>query len=221
VATTTTKLALTKPDPNPTTGDFLDVSVLNTNADKIDDAVGVLTCTSSTRPTGGARWVGRLIRETDTNNRVYMWDGTNWIQLYDPTWTGAWTAYTPVWSTTGTAPTVGNATLSGRYRVMGKTMDVWLKFVWGSTSVSASSGLWRFSLPFAPLADQLLNAYVDDTSAGLRWAGTARTLGGLASGDNMRIVMQSSHAGISANSAPMAAWATGDSLMLQGTVELA
>jgi hypothetical protein len=83
VATTTTRLLLRKPDPDPSTGDFINVVTdINESMDKIDAAVGVTICTSGTRPTGADRWDGREIYETDTR-RNYMWSTTlsTWIPL--------------------------------------------------------------------------------------------------------------------------------------------
>lgn len=73
MATTTTKLALTKPDGT----DLVDIAVLNTNADKIDAASGATICTSSTRP--ASPWNGQVIFETDTLNAlVYRTSTTSW-----------------------------------------------------------------------------------------------------------------------------------------------
>lgn len=74
-ASTTSRLLLTKPDPNPVTGDFVDINVLNADFDRIDAAAGAFPCTSGTRPTGTDRWDGRLIRETDTR-RTLVWNAT-------------------------------------------------------------------------------------------------------------------------------------------------
>lgn len=38
----------------------------------------IVVCTAATRPTGGARFEGLEIYETDTD-RMYVWDGVNWI----------------------------------------------------------------------------------------------------------------------------------------------
>lgn len=69
MATSTPRLALQKPNPDPVTGDFIDVSVLNGNSDKLDAAMGATPCTSATRP--ASPFDGQLIRETDTR-RVYV-----------------------------------------------------------------------------------------------------------------------------------------------------
>lgn len=76
MATTTTKLALTKPDGT----DLVDIAVLNANADKLDLAAGAFTCTSSTRP--ATPWNGQLIFETDTNNfYVYISSSAVWLSV--------------------------------------------------------------------------------------------------------------------------------------------
>lgn len=43
----------------------------------ISDVGNVIVCTSSTRPTGTQRYVGRFIYETDTG-RMYVWKGSAW-----------------------------------------------------------------------------------------------------------------------------------------------
>jgi hypothetical protein len=62
VATSTTRLGLTKPAGS----DVVDVAVLNANSDKIDAAVGIVVCTSTTRPL--SPYEGQQIYETDTKN---------------------------------------------------------------------------------------------------------------------------------------------------------
>lgn len=73
MSTLTSRLALTKPagtDSMATGG-----SVLSTNYDIIDAAVGTPHYTSATRP--ASPWVGRVIWETDTGNYRF-WDGAKW-----------------------------------------------------------------------------------------------------------------------------------------------
>ena len=76
MATTTTKLALTKP----ATSDVVDIAVLNANADKLDTAAGAFMCTSTTRPT--TPWNGQVIFETNTLNQ-YVWVAatSTWARL--------------------------------------------------------------------------------------------------------------------------------------------
>ena len=67
MATSTTRLALTKPD----TTDLVDIAVLNTNFNKIDAAAGAFVCTSTTRPS--TPYNGQIIYETDTDGSL-VWD---------------------------------------------------------------------------------------------------------------------------------------------------
>lgn len=60
-------------------GDTLDVSVFRSLRDALDGRL-VYVCTSATRPTGSARFAGRVIIETDTK-RLLVWDGSAWVWL--------------------------------------------------------------------------------------------------------------------------------------------
>lgn len=64
----------------------------------------------------------------------------------DVTADAGWTFYTPTWTAATTNPTLGNGTISGHYKQIGKT--VWLHIVVsvGSTT-TLGSGNWQFSLP--------------------------------------------------------------------------
>lgn len=73
MATTTSRLALTKPAGT----DSVDVAVLNGNADKIDAAIGAKICTSGTRPS--SPYDGQVIYETDTSKAfVYIAASSTW-----------------------------------------------------------------------------------------------------------------------------------------------
>lgn len=58
----------------------------------------------------------------------------------------AWTAYTPAWTSTGTAPALGNATVDAAYQQFGKTVRFRIFITLGSTS-TVGTGSYRFSLP--------------------------------------------------------------------------
>lgn len=74
----TTRLALSKPDPDPVTGDDVDVQVLNDNFDALDAVVSFTECTSTARP--AVPFVGQAILETDTG-KTYVWGGSGWLPL--------------------------------------------------------------------------------------------------------------------------------------------
>lgn len=62
---------------------------------------------------------------------------------------GIWQSWTPTWSTTGTAPSVGNGTFTCSYTQIGKTVHYRMHFVMGSTT-TYGTGTWLFSLPVTP-----------------------------------------------------------------------
>lgn len=65
---------------------------------------------------------------------------SRWFQM------APWATYTPTWTNGTVNPTVGNATLTGRYRLDGTTMHLQVRFVVGSTS-TVGSGTPRLSIP--------------------------------------------------------------------------
>ena len=100
-------------------------------------------CTSSTRPTSPT--TGRHLWETDTL-KGYYYSGSTWVQIEDMTTYAAWTSFTPTWTTSGTAPAIGNGTLSGKYRLIGKTLEIEFTMLAGTTT-TFGTGTWAFALP--------------------------------------------------------------------------
>lgn len=68
--------------------------------------------------------------------------------IFGATWAdhGGITAYTPVWSATGAAPSLGNSSLVGAYSIVSQTVFVNVRFIVGSTA-GLGSGVWAFTLP--------------------------------------------------------------------------
>lgn len=74
----TTRLLLNKPDPDPETGDFVDIQELNDNADKIDETISFTLCTSTARPSDP--FPGQAILETDTGF-AFVYGGSGYLPL--------------------------------------------------------------------------------------------------------------------------------------------
>lgn len=74
----TARLGMNKPNPDPVTGDPVDITKLNENFDKIDAAINATLCTSTTRPS--SPFQGQVIQETDTG-RIYARIGSSWVQF--------------------------------------------------------------------------------------------------------------------------------------------
>jgi hypothetical protein len=91
---------------------------------------------------------------------------TTKIDIYSPF--AAWVAYTPVM----TVWTQGNGTLFGLYLRAGRSVDFWIGFSFGSTSVAAASAGPQITLPFEALLGSTTaftyNALAVDSSLGTR-----------------------------------------------------
>jgi hypothetical protein len=127
----------------------------------------VITCTASTRPASPNE--GMTIYETDTDlYRTYT--GTDWLptaQFIAPDYA----TYTPTW----TGLTVGNATVNtARFTVIGKTVHLRVRVVFGSTTAVTATGSPllgpAFSYPAGfgaggaqPTAQQAVARFVDDS----------------------------------------------------------
>jgi hypothetical protein len=57
-----------------------------------------------------------------------------------------WRSFTPIWTSSGTAPVLGNGTLTGRWRQVGDSAQVEIVLTLGSTS-TIGTGLYTLSLP--------------------------------------------------------------------------
>lgn len=79
MATTTTRLALRKPNPAPGGDNVSVANDLNANWDKLDSAVSFTVCTNATRP--ATPFQGQAIFETDTGNSYVCSNATG------PVWT--------------------------------------------------------------------------------------------------------------------------------------
>jgi hypothetical protein len=87
-------------------------------------------------------WEGLDWYDTTLHTK-FTYSGTAWHE------TGSPIPFTPVWTTSGTAPGLGNSTLAGEYVRQGKRVTATIYFQVGTASVSGGTGSWRFSLPFA------------------------------------------------------------------------
>lgn len=171
----------------------------------------VITCTSATRPSSPVE--GMTIYETD-NDRLLTYSGSAWVVIAT---LGAWTSYSPTWSSSGTAPALGDGTLTGAYREIGATIHVRIKLTTGASS-TYGTGVYSLSLPVAAKIDSLLSAYCIDASASsAKWAGVAQIIATSTGGDNMRIAVTDATSGVGAT-VPFT-WASGDQLMIAGSYE--
>jgi hypothetical protein len=131
--------------------------------------------------------------------------------------TAAWTSYTPSWTASAGTPAIGNGSLAGAYRQMGKTVDFTINLTAGSTTTFGTAGAhWILGLP--PLGNTARN-YVWPLrmldAATLEYAGFASAAAGTAVAELFKPV-----SGRIVNNSPFTP-ANGDSLWFNGTYDLA
>lgn len=137
---------------------------------------------------------------------------------------GAWAAYTPTWTAAGTAPALGDGTLTGAFVQMGKTVFFRARLVAGASTTYGTS-LYRLGLPVPAItgADHPMGG-----SAYIANAGTAAYLGFLqtvAGGASLTIPLHSATvegglAGYWGATVPFT-FGVGDSVLVAGSYEAA
>lgn len=126
--------------------DFSFIDGLVPTADSLNQLIRdqlIIICTSYSRPVSPSTY--QRIYETDTGYE-YIWNGSSWVLRNTMATAASWTGYTPKWFNSGTQPAIGNGTLGGTYRRMGKTLDITMYFYIGSTT-TIGTGAWYFTLP--------------------------------------------------------------------------
>lgn len=132
---------------------------------------------------------------------------------------GAWTAYTPAWTSTGTAPAIGDGTISGRFTQLSKMG--WANGIM-TTAAASTYGtlLYRWSLPSgwsaaAAAGTPVGFARIVDSSVTTRFIGVCT----LISATTIGVSTHAATADVGAT-VPMT-WASGDSIIWDVAVELA
>lgn len=129
-----------------------------------------------------------------------------------------WTAFTPLWYSSGTQPTIGNGTLTGRYVNIGATIIGEIRLVFGSTT-NRGSGVYRFSLPVLGVAENFQpmgQVVIRDEGPGISYMGTA--LFNNSQDDRIEIHMHSQNAtfdeGVPAAADTPITFATNDKILI-------
>jgi hypothetical protein len=122
-----------------------------------------------------------------------------------------WTSYVPDWAAT-TAPSIGNGSVAGAYKLVGSTMFVRITVSIGSTT-TLGTGSYSFGLPFPVSSNHTTISgygFLFDTSAGIYTSGTTGETGGVP--DHVRF--RPTGSGNMSGSSPVAL-ASGDVIALQ------
>jgi hypothetical protein len=134
---------------------------------------------------------------------------------------GAWISYTPSWTAASVNPSIGNGTIQGWYKVVGKTCFVRGNVAMGSTT-TFGTGEWYISMPFtASHADAILmTANLLDNGAA--WYNA--TVNGARAGFNYKTAIQYQAVGGTANDINATqpfTWANSDRFLWNGSFEIA
>ena len=137
--------------------------------------------------------------------------------------TSAWSSYTPVWTTDSTQPVLNNGTLTGAYKVIGKTCFVRVKLNPGSTT-TFGTGAFQFSLPFSASVPDGIQFPCSILNNGLAWY--QGTVNGTYSGaTNKSAIIVQSTGGVNSSEAVTAThpftFGTSDSIQFNGSYEIA
>lgn len=150
-----------------------------------------------------------------------------WIADYLPLYVQEWTAFTPSLiheQTSGTPPSLGNGTASGRYIRFGPLLHYKLRIVWGSTtSYGTSTNFLAAGLPsqvasFSPGIESYAFSRLVDTSAARGYVRTAVTWYDASRDLLVAGAVADDGSGIT-DGTPFT-WATGDEYRSSGWVEV-
>lgn len=152
--------------------------------------------------------------KTSATPSAWLWGSTD-----DTSALGTWTSYTPTLTASTTNPTIGNGTLTGRYRYLDASL-IHIKVSWtfGSTS-AAGSGEYSFALPVASTAtmDTALAAWFIDNGTAY-YAASGHIYSGGSVINPIAIGDATGTRGLG-HAVPVA-WATGDKVVITGLYEV-
>jgi len=130
----------------------------------------------------------------------------------------AWTVFTPLWTSSGAAPAIGNGTLTGGYRQHGRTITV--RWFWQAGSTTTfGTGTWFFSFPSGK---PHVNLGGNQAGTGSAFGSRSTFRNGTAQADPSdftRIRISDSNVGTLWGTTVPATWASGDYINVTMTYE--
>ena len=134
----------------------------------------------------------------------------------------AWTSYVPVWTASGSNPVIGNGTIEGWYKIIGKTCFVRGNIAMGS-STTFGTGEWYVSMPVTAVHADAILMTVTLLDNGSAWYNA--TMAGARAGFNNKAPMQyvnfTNGTASDVNSTQPFTWTTSDRFIWNGSYEIA
>lgn len=92
-----------------------------------------------------------MVNSIPAGSRILDEDLAPWRTQINSNMAPGWTSYTPTWTSSGTAPALGNGTLTGQYRRSANSDIVhwWMRLLIGSTT-TFGTGIYRFGIGAVP-----------------------------------------------------------------------
>lgn len=132
----------------------------------------------------------------------------------------AWTTYTPTWTAATTNPVLGNGTITGRYRKIGRTVHMQIDLTMGSTT-TYGTGAWSLTLPVAAGASTGSRIGVAQALGASRFPGqVVISAGATATSPFFPATSAVSNLSSATSTVPIT-WATGNELRITATYEAA
>jgi hypothetical protein len=173
---------------------------------------------NSTTPTSG-----NVALFAKTDNKIYAKTADGIESDLTSIANQSWSAYNVEWTAAGgTSPVIGDGTLLGRCRKIGKTVFVNIKWSAGSTTTYGSPGqVWRFSLPFSAVNPDaiLLNAALLDNGFGWYQGTGVGTYAGLTDKFSIIVNNNTGATSIPVMSGTPVVWNAGDAIIVGGSYE--
>jgi hypothetical protein len=133
-----------------------------------------------------------------------------------------WTSYIPVWTASGSNPVIGNGTIEGWYKIIGKTCFVRGNIAMGS-STTFGTGEWYVSMPVTAVHADAILMTVTLLDNGSAWYNA--TMAGARAGFNNKAPMQyvnfTNGTASDVNSTQPFTWTTSDRFIWNGSYEIA
>jgi hypothetical protein len=143
------------------------------------------------------------------------YDGTNWVAI--ASW-ASWDTYNPTWGSSGSAPSIGNGTLVGRYQKFGRSVKLFIRLTWGSTT-SGGTGNWTFTLPSdLSLDNTYMGGFAWDNSVSLTLPVASRMDSGAATVAQIGAHTSAGTGALITATHPFT-WATSDELSIGGVYQ--
>jgi hypothetical protein len=133
----------------------------------------------------------------------------------------SWTSYVPVWTASVSNPVIGNGTIEGYYKVVGKTCFVRGNVAMGTTT-TFGSGEWYISMPFTAVNADAILMTANLLDNGTAWYNV--TLNGARAGFNTKAPLQYQSTGGTANDVNATqpfTWTNTDRFIWNGSYEIA